>query len=223
MKMKFSLQTACLALCMGMTLSSASAYAQQEMGTLSYYGIPESEYRDHEHEWQVFLEYNLHREQCQHYQAPPAGYVMHGCHIYHADTVMPAASVESLETTTTTAAPVKTVVQSGSFSSTIYFDFDKSNIRPGEREKIGQAAQDIQKYNPKAVTVSSHTDSSGAEDYNQRLSERRAQAVAQALGTYGIKAEIIDQDAYGERGLAVPTADGVKMPENRRVVIDFSH
>ncbi|MFH1158454.1 MAG: OmpA family protein [Pseudomonadota bacterium] len=220
MRKKFLLSTAAIALCIGaMTFSSGAAQAQQEMGSLYYYPVTKEEIRDNYHEWAVFLEYNLQREQCQHYQAPPAGFVMKGCDLYRVDSVMPVVSTK----TQTETPPTKTVSHSGSLYSTVYFNFDKSNIRDSEKEKIGQAAQQIKTYNPKKVTVSSYADTSGSGDYNQKLSERRARGVVRELGAYGIEAEIIDQDAYGETHLAVPTGDGVKMPENRRAVIDFSH
>ena len=220
MKKNLLLSTACLALCLGaITLSSGAAYAQQEMGTLTYYPITKEEIRDNYHEWSVFMEYDLHREQCQHYQAPPAGFVMKGCDLYRVDSAMPVVSTETRAETPAT----KTVSESSSLYSTIYFDFDKSNIKASEKEKIRFAAQEIKEHNPTKVTVSSYADTSGSGDYNQRLSERRERSVIKELGIYGIHAEILDQNAYGETHLAVPTGDGVRLPENRRAVIDFSH
>ena len=70
--------------------------------------------------------------------------------------------------------------------------------------------------------IAGHADRSGPEAYNQALSERRADNVAQALGQRGIP----DQqrcavEAYGESQPRVPTADGVREPQNRRVEIVF--
>ena len=123
MKNKILLSTTCLALCMSMALSSTPAAAQQEMGSLVYYDVPASEYTEHYNEWRVFLEYNLHREQCQHYAAPPEGFVMKGCHVYRVGTAAPAAAVATetavTEATTTTAAPA---------FYTVHFGFNKSNV-----------------------------------------------------------------------------------------------
>ena len=73
------------------------------------------------------------------------------------------------------------------------------------------------------VVVSGHTDRAGNEGYNERLSERRAKTVRQALVAKGVPAEIIRTGAFGERQPASATADGVANPLNRRaeVVIRF--
>ena len=61
----------CLAISLVLcSLGDKTSYAQQEMGTLSYYHVSEQEIKDHYHEWATFLEYNLQREPCQKYQAP---------------------------------------------------------------------------------------------------------------------------------------------------------
>lgn len=106
-------------------------------------------------------------------------------------------------------------------SYTLYFDFDKSNIRAGELNILNQIANEIEKYDPTQITVTGFTDSSGSVEYNQRLSERRAASVAKALLNQGITTEYVEQDARGESNLAVSTPDGVKLQENRRVVVDF--
>lgn len=207
MKSNLVLSIAYLALCMGvLMLPCNAAHAQQEMGSMYYYDIPEPEIRDHYHEWQVFLEYNLQREQCQHYQDPPAGYEVRGCQVYRIGDV----------------AQVEPKAGSPTSSYTIYFDFDKSTIRSNEKENLDRIAREIQRSNPSEVTVSGYTDRSGTSEYNQRLSERRTQAVVQALAAYGINVKVADQMSYGETNSAVPGADGLRMQENRRVVIYFN-
>lgn len=106
-------------------------------------------------------------------------------------------------------------------SYTIYFDFDKSNIRASEQATLDRVARDIVTMNPKHVTVVGHADASGPDDYNQALSGRRADSVSSALTGMGVTNRVIDEDAKGERDLAVPTPDGVKLQENRRVTIQF--
>lgn len=215
MKKDFLLRTFSLVLCLGATaFLSHTAHAQQEMGTLSYYPMMEEEVRSNYHEWSVFMQYNSHREQCQHYQEAPAGFVMNGCNLYRLDSQI--QSVRSEEPSTTT------VLESESLYSTIYFDFDRSNLKTSEREKIRYAAEKIKAHNPAKVTVSSYADRSGAEAYNQALSERRERSVVTELGLHGIHAETLSQKSYGETRLAIQTSDGVKMPENRRAVIDFT-
>ena len=72
------------------------------------------------------------------------------------------------------------------------------------------------------ITVAGHTDTSGAADYNMRLSQRRANTVATELIQAGVPAQLISADGYGQTDLAVPTADGVVLAANRRVVVDFA-
>jgi len=221
MKNKLLLSTTCLALCMGaMTLSSAPAQAQQEMGSLVYYDVSPAEIQAHYNEWHVYLEYNLHRKQCQHYQAPPAGYVEKGCNLYRVGTT---AAVATTETVTQTEPAKAVVTQSASASSyAIHFGHDKSNIPVNEQSIVGEAAQEIQKDKPSSVVVSGYTSTTGTAAYNQALSERRAKSVADALVTDGVNPAIITQEGFGETHQAVPTGDNVRMPANRRVLIEFN-
>jgi outer membrane protein OmpA-like peptidoglycan-associated protein len=72
------------------------------------------------------------------------------------------------------------------------------------------------------IVVVGHADTSGPEGYNLRLSERRAKAVADALVAHGVKPEALSVDWKGEADPAVPTADGVKEPLNRRATVDIN-
>jgi len=195
----------------------------QEIGSLSYYPVTESEYRDNYVEWMNFFEYNGHRERCQHYREPPAGFYMIGCDIYRVETKQQAAAqiTRTEETVVEAPAPAQKQLMPIVSSYTIYFGFDKSNVRESEQVTLQRVADEIKTYKPMQVTVAGHTDTSGPAKYNDMLSQRRAQAVAKALSARGINNEVIDKKAYGEEDLAVPTKDGVKKEENRRVVIDF--
>jgi peptidoglycan-associated lipoprotein len=70
--------------------------------------------------------------------------------------------------------------------ATVYFAFDDSSIQPSERDRLGQNAQCIDKNKAKSVFLVGHTDTSGTEEYNIALSERRAQAVADFLARLGV-------------------------------------
>ncbi len=106
-------------------------------------------------------------------------------------------------------------------SYTVLFDHDKSNIRAGENETLDRAMREIDKYNPRQVTVTGYTDSSGKADYNQTLSREREQAVSKALLSRGIENQTLEREARGEYDQAVETKDGIRNQDNRRVVIDF--
>ena len=64
-----------------------------------------------------------------------------------------------------------------------------------------------------------YTDRSGSPGYNQRLSERRANNVAKALAALGVPPAQMVVSGRGENDNRVPTADGVREPQNRRVEI----
>lgn len=70
--------------------------------------------------------------------------------------------------------------------ATVYFGFDQSSIQESERERLSSNAQCIDKNKPKSVFLVGHTDTSGTEEYNIALSERRAQAVADFLSRLGV-------------------------------------
>ena len=69
------------------------------------------------------------------------------------------------------------------------------------------------------VQITGYADTSGSVPYNQRLSERRAKHVADALYHMGVPAQAMAIGGVGENNLAVPTADGVREPRNRRVTV----
>lgn len=221
MRKNILLSTASFALCLGF-VSLANPVNAQEPDEWSRRPITQSEYLEHKHEWQVFLEYNLRREPCQHYQNPPEGYVLKGCDVYREYEVVaePQSTMTKTETVTR-AEPTIAVIPPDNLTYTIYFDHDKSSIKQDQREMLAKAANAIKKRNPDEVTVSGYAATSGTENYNQGLSERRAQTVAHELANHGIIGNTIEQKAYGETHLAVPTADGDREPANRRVVIYF--
>jgi len=103
----------------------------------------------------------------------------------------------------------------------VYFDFDRSDLTPDAKPILQRAASDAKSGNVTRVQVTGHTDRSGPDNYNQHLSERRAQSVKAELIRQGVRADEIVTVGKGEREPAVPTPDGVREPRNRRVVIDL--
>lgn len=104
---------------------------------------------------------------------------------------------------------------------TVYFDFDSSNISQNQYNTIKQLAHEINVHHPAQITIMGHTDTSGDEMYNKRLSAQRAESVSRALTALNIPNFYLDERALGEQNLAVPTPDNTKLAENRRVVIQF--
>ena len=103
----------------------------------------------------------------------------------------------------------------------VYFDFDSTTIADMESVRNITAAAKAAKLNKSTrIEVTGHTDTSGASDYNQRLSEARAKVVDEALIVLGINRLIIERHASGENDPGVNTGDGVREGKNRRVEIN---
>lgn len=101
----------------------------------------------------------------------------------------------------------------------VFFDWDRADLTDRARQIIGEAAQSAQGTGTTRIEVSGHADRSGTPQYNQRLSERRANAVAAELERRGVPRSAMVIQAFGESRPLVPTADGVREPQNRRVEI----
>jgi outer membrane protein OmpA-like peptidoglycan-associated protein len=101
----------------------------------------------------------------------------------------------------------------------VFFDFDRADLTDRARAIIAEAAQNAQRTGAARIEVAGHADRSGTPQYNQRLSERRAQAVAAELERRGVARSALSIQAFGESRPLVPTADGVREPQNRRVEI----
>ena len=103
----------------------------------------------------------------------------------------------------------------------VFFDWDKYNITPEGMQIIQLAANQYRSGGSVRLQVTGYTDTSGSKAYNQRLSERRANAVAAALEKLGVPRTDMAVSGRGQNDLRVPTADGVREPQNRRVEIVF--
>jgi hypothetical protein len=100
----------------------------------------------------------------------------------------------------------------------VFFDFNSSTVSGRARDTLKQAAA-AQKESGAGVTATGHADRSGSDAYNMALSVRRANAVRDALVREGVPAASITTAGRGESQPLVPTADGVREPQNRRVEI----
>lgn len=102
----------------------------------------------------------------------------------------------------------------------INFDFDSAVIKPEFKVELDKAAAYIKKYAVPYNLVAGHTDSKGAEKYNQTLSERRAKAVRQYLiDNYGIAADALGVEAHGELQPVADNTTEAGRSKNRRVEI----
>jgi OmpA-OmpF porin, OOP family len=101
----------------------------------------------------------------------------------------------------------------------VFFDWDKYNITPEGQQIIQLAANQYRSGGRVTLQVTGYTDTSGSAGYNQRLSERRANAVAAALEHLGVPRSDMVVAGRGMNDLRVPTPPGVREPQNRRVEI----
>ena len=100
----------------------------------------------------------------------------------------------------------------------VNFDFDKANLRPDAVAILSEASQILTRYPDLKVEVAGHTDSKGSDEYNQKLSERRATAVYNYLTSNGVAASRLQGPVgYGESRPIAPNtnADGSDNPEGR--------
>src|SRR4051812_46712736 len=116
-----------------------------------------------------------------------------------------------------TPAAVSGQAEPGSFL--VYFGFDKATLDASARQVVAEAADEYKRTGAAQIAVTGYADRAGRAEYNQRLSERRAEAVRRELERLGVQSSAVQVAAEGENDPAVPTADGVPEARNRRVVI----
>ncbi len=95
-------------------------------------------------------------------------------------------------------APAKPVVQKFTLSADALFDFDKAVIKPDGTKKLDELAAALQGSQYDTIVATGHTDRLGTVDYNQKLSERRAEAVKKYLADKGLDAGKISAAGKGK-------------------------
>jgi len=99
------------------------------------------------------------------------------------------------------------------------FDFDSAKLRPAADGKLKEVAEFAATYQDAKLDVSGHTDSTGSDAYNQKLSERRANAVKADLVKRGVASDRIVTEGYGEAKPVASNKTKAGRAENRRVEI----
>ena len=94
--------------------------------------------------------------------------------------------------------------------STIYFDFDKYNIRKDSEIEVEKVIAAMEKYPSLKIQVNSHTDSRGPAAYNLWLSQKRAESTINYMSSKGISSDRLASEGYGETKLINGCYDGVK-------------
>ena len=101
-------------------------------------------------------------------------------------------------------------------TETVYFDYDSSVLKTGEKPKVAAVADYLKANSAKAVRVEGNCDERGTEEYNRSLGERRALAVREELIRLGIDPTRADTTSYGKDRPVDPGHDESAWKKNRR-------
>ncbi len=115
-----------------------------------------------------------------------------------------------------TVAPVAEKLE---FAADAFFDTDKSIVKKEGKAKLDKLASDISGLDVEVIVCVGHTDSRGSEAYNQKLSERRANAVKSYLVSKGVNGKKIVTEGKGELQPIADNATRAGRAKNRRVEI----
>jgi outer membrane protein OmpA-like peptidoglycan-associated protein len=105
------------------------------------------------------------------------------------------------------------------FESGLLFDFDSDKLRGAARENLNSLAANLSSFGDSRLLLVGHTDSVGTDAYNQSLSQRRAQAVAQYLIERGVERSRLAAAGRGEREPIASNGSDSGRQENRRVEV----
>lgn len=116
-------------------------------------------------------------------------------------------------------APVAPALGCGSIIHGIQFDFDSAVIRPDSESVLAALFKGLSGDRSASIVIEGHTSSEGTNDYNQRLSERRAQAVVDDLAKRGIDRKRLKAAGLGETRPIAGNNDESGRSLNRRVEV----
>ena len=115
--------------------------------------------------------------------------------------------------------PVPTA-QKVSFAADAFFDFDKAVLKPEGKSKLDEVTSKLGSINLEVIIAVGHTDSVGSDEYNQKLSIRRAESVKAYLQAKGIEANRIYTEGKGESQPVESNKTSAGRAKNRRVEIE---
>lgn len=150
-----------------------------------------------------------------------------------AALLLVAGCAEDQQQDTTTSTGGETMMQSDSggivpgsqedlvvnVGDRIFFDFDKSDLRPDAIDTLNRQSDWLKQYPSVTVTIEGHCDERGTREYNLALGERRAAAAKQYLESTGIGGGRMDTISYGKERPAVLGSNEAAWAQNRRAVM----
>ena len=102
-------------------------------------------------------------------------------------------------------------------AQTVYFDFDRANVKSSEAAKVQEVANRFKNEDPATdLLVEGHCDERGTEEYNRALGERRALAIRELLVTSGVPADRVHTVSFGKDRPADPGHSEAAWSKNRR-------
>jgi OOP family OmpA-OmpF porin len=104
----------------------------------------------------------------------------------------------------------------------LFFDFNQAILTPEAAHIVTSLATAAKAAGYPKLAIIGYTDLAGSADYNVRLSLKRAETVRKALVAAGVPADKLTTEGRGKADPVVATADGVREPQNRRVVVHFA-
>jgi outer membrane protein OmpA-like peptidoglycan-associated protein len=105
------------------------------------------------------------------------------------------------------------------FNSGILFDIGSDKLKPQANQNISELARILGKYEDTDIIVEGHTDSTGAENMNQKLSEDRAGSVSRQLSSQGVSHRRVITQGFGETKPVADNGSGFGRAANRRVEV----
>nr|WP_315216951.1 OmpA family protein [uncultured Duganella sp.] len=131
----------------------------------------------------------------------------------------PATPAPSTPTPAPVPVPVPTA-QKVSFAADAFFDFDKAVLKPEGKAKLDDVTSKLSSINLEVIIAVGHTDSVGSDEYNQKLSIRRAEAVKAYIISKGVDANRVYTEGKGEKQPVADNKTAEGRAKNRRVEIE---
>jgi OOP family OmpA-OmpF porin len=107
-----------------------------------------------------------------------------------------------------------------SFAAEALFDFDKAIVKPQGKQALDELLNKVQGMNTEVMVTVGHTDSIGSDAYNQKLSQRRAEAVKAYIVSKGVEASRVYTEGKGESQPVADNKTAAGRAQNRRVTVE---